>query len=207
VINVDNVHEDLSSLSVGDLNLSGLYVRENKGFDFGAWGHLYSIMPAGLDISRLYLVNDSMIGPLNSVMFDKLVKKIRSSAADMLGLIANTKPVFHLQSFFLVFNQPILKDARFQSFFKTLWSLPTKEMVIDFYEIRLTQLMKDLGYVAEPLYFLDSVKHQKTDAAIHRLEELLEIDFPYVKASMANKPEGRKILHQFRFNENYVPSE
>jgi lipopolysaccharide biosynthesis protein len=207
VINVDNVHADLSSFSLGSLNLSGLYVRENKGFDFGAWGHMYSIMPTGLNINRLYLVNDSMIGPLNSAMFDKLMKKIRCSKADMLGLIANTKPIFHLQSFFLVFNQPILRDDRFQSFIKTLWSLPTKEMVIDFYEVRLTQLIKDLGYLVEPLYELGSNKYQKTDAVIHRLEDLLAIDFPYVKASVVSKPEGRKILHQFLSNEEYWPSE
>jgi O-antigen ligase len=35
------------------------------------------------------------------------------------------------------------------------------------------------------------------DAVIHRLNELLEIDFPYVKTSMANKPQGQKILDLF----------
>jgi lipopolysaccharide biosynthesis protein len=195
VINVDDVQADLSSLNVEGLKLSGLYVRENKGFDFGAWGHLYSMMPAGLGLNRLYLVNDSMIGPLTAPMFDKLMLKIKSSTADMLGLIGNAKPVFHLQSFFLVFNQSVLIDERFQSFFKTLWSLPTKEMVIDFYEVRLTQLIKNLGYVAEPMYSIDTDQYQKTDAVIHRLDELLAIDFPYVKTSMAHRPQGQKILN------------
>lgn len=202
VINVDNVHADLSSLSVGGLNLSGLYVRENKGFDFGAWGHVYSIMPAGLNINRLYLVNDSMIGPLNSAMFDQLMKKIRGSTADMLGLIANTKPIFHLQSFFLVFNQSLLSDDCFQSFFKKLWSLPTKEMVIDFYEVRLTRLIQNLGYIVEPLYVIETHQNKKTDAVIHRLDELLDIDFPYVKFSMANRPQGQRILNLYGWSCN-----
>lgn len=197
VINVDDVQADLSRLKVEGLNLSGLYVRENKGFDFGAWAHLYSMMPAGLRLNRLYLVNDSMIGPLSTPMFDKLMQKIKSSTADMLGLIGNAKPVFHLQSFFLVFNQPILMDERFQSFLKTLWLLPTKEMVIDFYEVRLTQLIKNLGYAAEPLYALDTDQYQKTDAVIHRLDELLQVDFPYVKTSMAHRTQGQKILNLF----------
>lgn len=197
VINVDDVQADLSSLNVEGLKLSGLYVRENKGFDFGAWAHLYLMMPAGLGLKRLYLVNDSMIGPLTAPMFDKLMLKLKSSTADMLGLIGNAKPVFHLQSFFLVFNQAILMDQRFQSVLKTLWSLPTKEMVIDFYEVRLTQLIKDLGYVAEPLYALAADQHQQTDAVIHRLDELLAIDFPYIKTSMAHSPQGRGILKQY----------
>jgi lipopolysaccharide biosynthesis protein len=197
VINVDDAQAGLSNLNLDGLKLSGLYVRENKGFDFGAWTHLYSMMPAGLRLNRLYLVNDSMIGPLSSTMFDQLMQKIKSSTADMLGLIGNAKPVFHLQSFFLVFNQHILIDERFQSFFKSVWSLPTKEMVIDFYEVRLTQLIKNLGYKAEPLYAIDTDKHQKTDAVIHRLDELLEIDFPYVKVSMVNKPQGRSILKKY----------
>jgi lipopolysaccharide biosynthesis protein len=197
VINVDDVQADLSSLNVEGLKLSGLYVRENKGFDFGAWAHLYLMMPAVLGLKRLYLVNDSMIGPLSTPMFEQLMHKINRSTADMLGLIGNAKPVFHLQSFFLVFNQAILMDQRFQSLLKTLWSLPTKEMVIDFYEVRLTQLIKDLGYVAEPMYSIDTDQYQKTDAVIHRLDELLEIDFPYIKTSMAHRPQGRGILKQY----------
>lgn len=197
VINVDDVQADLSSVNVEGLKLSGLYVRENKGFDFGAWAHLYSMMPPGLGLKRLYLVNDSMIGPLSKPMFDQLMHKIKNSTADMLGLIGNAKPVFHLQSFFLVFNQSILMDERFRSFLKTLWSLPTKEMVIDFYEVRLTQLIKNLGYVAEPMYAIDTDQYKKTDAVIHRLDELLAIDFPYIKTSMAHRPQGRGILKQY----------
>lgn len=197
VINVDDVHADLSSLSVDGLKLAGLYVRENKGFDFGAWSHLYSMMPTSLGMRRLYLVNDSMIGPLSAQMFAKLMHKIKISTADMLGLIANTKPAFHLQSFFLVFNESILKDKRFDRFLKTIWSFPTKEMVIELYEVRLTQLIRDLGYVAEPLFEIETDRYQKTDAVIHRLDELLEIDFPYVKTSMASRPQGENILKKY----------
>ena len=197
VINVDDVHADLIQLDLHDLEVSGLYIRPNFGFDFGAWSQLYAML--GVNIDRLYLVNDSMIGPLAGYMFDNMVAKIHQSTADMVGLLGNPAPQFHLQSFFLVFNRRILADQRFQTFFKGLWCLPTKDMVIDFYEVRLTQLIQSWGYVVEPLYEITTTPYQKTNLVIFNIDELLKLDFPYVKTSMAVKAEGQKILSRFNF--------
>lgn len=195
VINVDDVHEDLVQLDLQDLDVSGLYIRHNLGFDFGAWSQLYAML--GVNPDRLYLVNDSMIGPLADHMFRSMVEKIHQSTADMVGLLANPTPQFHLQSFFLVLNRSVLVDQRFQTFFKGLWCLPTKDMVIDFYEVRLTQLIQSWGYVVEPLYEIATAPYQKTNLVIFNLEELLRINFPYVKTSVASRPEGAAVLSKF----------
>ena len=197
VINVYDVNADLTHLDTSGLDLSGLYIRENIGFDFGAWAQLYSMLDTTVDPDRLYLVNDSMIGPLSDHMFEGLMNKIHKSSADMVGLLGNPTPQFHLQSFFLVFNRSILTDERFQTFFKGLWCLPTKDMVIDFYEVRFTQLIQSWGYVAEPLYEIKLAPYQKTNLVIFNLDELLKLDFPYVKTSMATSSEGLSILRKF----------
>jgi hypothetical protein len=72
-------------------------------------------------------------------------------------------------------------------------------MVIDFYEVRLTQLIQSWGYVVEPLYEITTAPYQKTNLVIFNIDELLKLDFPYVKTSMAIKPEGQKILNRFNF--------
>lgn len=197
IMNVDQLTHPPRQFNDLIPRLSGFYLRENMGFDFGAWSYLYSVVSDKLDIDRLYLVNDSMIGPLSQQMFDVLIRKIRASKADMLGLTSNANPLFHLQSFFMVLNRKVLDDQRFQSFFKNLWSLPTKEMVIEFYEVRLTKLIIGLGYKVETLYSVDAIQNGKSDLVIHHLDGLLRAGFPYVKTSMASKPEGQKILGKF----------
>lgn len=178
-------------------SLAGLFIRENIGFDFGAWSHIYSIIHENSDPSRLYLINDSMIGPLSEFMFNDMLEKIRSSSIDMLGLTANQEPIFHLQSFFLVFSNKILHDQRFQSFFKSLWQLPSKDMVIDFYETRVTQLIQRLGYSTKALYTTGDTFTEKSDAVIHNIDTLFSLNFPYIKISMANKSAGKKILDEY----------
>lgn len=197
VINVDDVNADLTQLNVTDLDLSGLYIRPNVGFDFAAWSQLYSMLEASVDPDRLYLANDSMIGPLSDHMFKGMMEKIHQSSADLVGLLANPTPQFHLQSFFLVFNRCLLADERFKTYFKNLWCLPTKDMVVDFYEVRFTQLIQSWGYLSKPLYEIKTAPYQKTNLVIFNLDELLKLDFPYVKTSMSTSQEGMRVLKQY----------
>jgi lipopolysaccharide biosynthesis protein len=202
IINVDQMDgPGVNALDLQGLPVSGVFLRENLGFDFGAWSHLYSLLQDNLNVERLFLINDSMIGPISKEFFYQLLGKLNSSNADLLGLIANAKPVFHLQSFFLVFKRKILEDRTFSNYFAGLWNFPEKSMVIDFYETKLTQLLVRLGYSVEAMYDLSSPSTEKPDAVIHRIDELYEVGFPYIKTSMASKSEGLRIL--LRRDHNY----
>jgi hypothetical protein len=125
VINTDADFSGCEDLKLPEL--SGLYVRGNKGFDFGAWSHIYNLIELDACVDRLYLINDSMIGPLTDRMFARVIKEIQRSSSDLIGLTANPEPVFHLQSFFLVISKRLLNDVRFIQFFKSFWNLPTKD--------------------------------------------------------------------------------
>ena len=84
--------------------LSGLFVRENKGYDFAAWAHVMQIAPQLLAVERLYLLNDSFIGPLNLEKFAELLSRIRESSADLTGLTDSNEYNWHIQSYFLSFR-------------------------------------------------------------------------------------------------------
>lgn len=195
VINVDQMDEQhASTFDFQGLAVAGVFIRENLGFDFGAWSHLYALLHQNINADRLFLINDSMIGPLSKELFSQLLSRLNSSDADLLGLISNNKPIYHLQSFFLVLTRAILENKEFSNYFANLWSFPNKSMVIDFYETRLTQLLMGLGYAVDSMYDLQSQSDQKTDAVIHRIDELYGIGFPYLKVSMASKPVGLRLL-------------
>lgn len=194
VVNVDNfdscfeVDDELKSL------LSGLYCRENHGYDFSAWSHLYSLLGEAMNPERLYLVNDSIVGPLDQIMFDRMMARIRESKSEMVGLTSNSDSIWHLQSFFLVFGREILRCKEFRKFLSSLWSFPTKELVILFYELRLTALVRSLGYKVEALFDLDGKKFPENNKTIFYPCELYEAGFPFVKGALVGDD---KILKRF----------
>jgi lipopolysaccharide biosynthesis protein len=170
--------------------LSGVFVRENVGFDFAAWAHLHSICPETARWTRLYLVNDSIVGPLGTADFDSMMQRIRASSADVVALTASQLPVPHLQSFFMALNASALRSEAVKRFFQRVVSLPTKGQVIDVYETRLTQMLERQGLrcasVFEPL---SDDPHSSNDTSL-RWGALIRAGFPYIKTSILDRHAG-----------------
>ena len=173
--------------------LDGLYVRENTGFDFAGWAHVHGLVAPTLSARRLFLVNDSIIGPLNDHDFDRLLARVQAAKADVVGLTESMTPRPHLQSFFLVFNQRAIDEA-LGPFFRNVLSLPDKGMVIDVYETRWTQRLRQDGFVCEAL-FPPLIPHALESNDTHDLwQELIAAGFPYIKASvMASHPDHPEV--------------
>jgi lipopolysaccharide biosynthesis protein len=170
--------------------LSGAFVRENTGFDFAAWAHVYSLSEETQRWTRLFLINDSIVGPLNARHFDKLIERIRGSTADIVGLTENRSPLRHVQSFFLVLNATALRSPSLQRVFQRMLSLPTKAQVIDVYETRLTEVLTRNGLRCEALFPpLSNDPHSANDTSF-RWAQLIRAGFPYIKTSILDKFAG-----------------
>ena len=171
--------------------LSGVCVRENTGFDFAAWAHLYCLCAEQAPHwTRLFLVNDSIVGPLNAAHFDRVMQRIRMSNADVVGLTESQSPVSHVQSFFLVFNATALRHPAVQQVFRRMLSLPSKGQVIDVYETRMTQMLRDRGLRCEALFPpLSTDPHSANDTSF-RWAELIRAGFPYIKTSILDRFAG-----------------
>lgn len=184
IVNSDQPERPLDVAEGLRSRLSGIYVRQNAGFDFAAWAHLWSLCPDRSRWSRLLLVNDSIAGPLNADDSERMVARLRGAQADFLGLTENHEPRWHLQGFFLAFNPTVLRHPSFQHFMRGIVNLPTKEMVIDVYEIRLTQMLGEQGLRGEALFPLARSDQYKSNDTVHRWDQLIRVGFPYVKASV-----------------------
>lgn len=171
--------------------LSGVCVRENVGFDFAAWAHLYSLCADQVSgWTRLFLVNDSIVGPLNVADFDRVMQRVRMSTADVVGLTESQSPLRHVQSFFLVFSPRALRHPAVQQVFRRMLSLPSKGQVIDVYETRLTQRLTDEGLRCEALFPpLSDDPHSSNDTSF-RWEQLIRAGFPYIKTSILDRFAG-----------------
>jgi lipopolysaccharide biosynthesis protein len=170
--------------------LSGLLIRENVGFDFAAWAHVFTLSENRDRWTRLYLINDSIVGPVNAAHFDRIIERVRTSQADVLGLTENRTPVRHVQSFFLVLNAQALRSPVVERIFERMLSLPTKAQVIDVYETRLTQVLTQQGLRCEALFPpLSDDAHSANDTSF-RWAELIRAGFPYVKTSIIDRNTG-----------------
>jgi lipopolysaccharide biosynthesis protein len=171
--------------------LSGAFVRENVGFDFAAWAHLYSLCAEqAAHWTRLFLVNDSIIGPLKGADFDRLMDRVRRSTADVVGLTESQLPLRHVQSFFLVFNHTALRHPAVQRVFQRMLSLPSKGQVIDVYETRLTSVLTEHGLRCEALFPPLSDDPYSSNDTSFRWAQLIEAGFPYIKTSIIDRFAG-----------------
>jgi hypothetical protein len=191
IVNTDLPFESVLIDEKFAAKLSGIFIRENLGFDFAAWAHAHALCPPTPQWTRLFLVNDSMIGPLNTDDFSRTIARLRASSADVIGLVQNTTPLLHLQSFFLAFTQTALMHPIFKNWMTNVRCLKEKIHVIDVYETRLTQMMADAGLRTEAMF----ASLGGGDATIARWENLLDAGFPYVKASVAKAfPDHPKLV-------------
>ena len=170
--------------------LTGIMVRENAGFDFGAWAHAWSLLDHTA-WQRLYLVNDSIVGPLDSASFTQMMARIKYSPSDFIGLTESLAPVRHLQSYFLVFNRSALIEPGFDRMMRGLLNFPDKGQVVDVYECRLTQQLCALGLHFEALFPALTLDFHNSDDTLIRWDRLLALGFPYLKT---------RIIQQFAAN-------
>jgi hypothetical protein len=161
--------------------LDGLLVRANRGFDFGAWAHVLALAGPIERWNRLFLVNDSIVGPLDPAAFDRLLARIRASSADAIGLTEALFPRRHLQSYFLVLAARALREGTAGAFFARMRNWPEKGQVIDVCETRLTALLEASGLKTEALFPSLSGDPLSSDDTSLRWAELVEAGFPYLK--------------------------
>ena len=156
----------------------GLFIRQSKGYDFAAWAHVLQLQQGLSDAAILYLVNDSLIGPINQEEFTNIVHRIRDSEADMIGLTESIESGWHLQSYFLALKKRVLLSCIFWSFVEDIVCYKSKEDVINHYERGLSSTLTRTGLRCEPLFCaIDAL-----NPTIHHWRELLDFGFPFVKS-------------------------
>jgi GT2 family glycosyltransferase len=122
----------------------------HEEYDFGSYKRgLAFLQPTAGQYAEIILANDSCycIGSFVSVF-----AKMRERAADFWGMTqARCGYPVHVQSYFLVFRQRLLADARFWAFFAGVCRQENKDHVIAQYEVGLTQMVVKAGYTLRSL--------------------------------------------------------
>ena len=120
-----------------------IIIRKNIGLDFVSWKLGFSYLPKKRMHKNILLLNDSVIGPVESYL-KKVFEFYYEESIDVLGLTESkpqTRKRYHLQSYFLFFNSNLFDEKWMQKFWKNIKVVKNKDFIINYYEIGFTQVL------------------------------------------------------------------
>lgn len=130
--------------------------RENIGHDFYSYKVGINAIENLKEVEQLILCNDSCFGPLFPL--SDIFVQMTSKPADFWGMSTNSRPQFHLQSYFLVFKYNVINSEVFNLFWNGVQTLKSKDQIVFDYEVGLSQQLISAGFSTET--FLPLIDYQ-----------------------------------------------
>ena len=127
-------------------------IRENLGYDWGAYKHALSDFIGMENIKKydeLVLMNDSCYGPLHSL--SDVFANMEIKDLDFWGItehmpIPHQNIPYHIQSYFIVVRKRLLQSSDFTEFWSD-WSNPGEWLEVVYkHGLRFTKHFNDMGY-------------------------------------------------------------
>ncbi len=112
----------------------GLMIRENRGYDFGAWASAIRYIKDLKRARSLVIVNDSIYGPM--VGFKLLLDRVRATKSDVVGATESMEYCSHIQSYLVFFKQTALQNRVFWKFWRKV-RVGNRDQAFWNYELRL----------------------------------------------------------------------
>ncbi len=166
------------------------WLRENVGYDFGMWQDAFRD-PAVCSWDELVLANSSVYGPIWPLS-DVFSKMAENADCDFWGMTDCTEIAWHIQSYFLVFRECLVRSTVLRDFFVGLDLSGTKRAVIERCEIGLTSYLLGAGYrgkalvtcaeIPRPLY--TRIRRPHFNPTISTPMTLTARRMPYVKVEL-----------------------
>lgn len=170
-----------------------IIMRENKGFDFGAWKA--AILKEGWEELGKYdyvtLMNDTNFGPMCDL--EPIFTEMESRLPDYWGMTKHTdyKSGFlwfglnikaHLQSYFMSFSRKVVESDAFQNFWEKVKNLKDVQQVIDKYEIGLSRTLEKAGFTGQSYFPPDTFEKEVNNVATFFYpDKMLQKRFPFLK--------------------------
>ena len=198
-----------------DLGISDLLERDNRGFDFAAWrdGMNWLGFDTLQNSDSLTLMNDTCFGPLWDLapIYQHFEEDLQ---VDFWGMTNFRKTRYfeeHLQSYFVIFKQSVLKDKAFREFWSQVEDFADVQDVIDHYETQFTKRFVEAGFRYQSL--LDTRQEVARellhpDFSYYKPLRILEAKVPFlkVKALTGNPFLARYLLEELETNSSYPTS-
>ncbi|MDE6251010.1 MAG: rhamnan synthesis F family protein [Alphaproteobacteria bacterium] len=149
----------------------------HREYDFGSYKRAYIWARDNLDIKKydiMYLVNDSVFGPLMDLTptFDQM-ESIDTPAFGLVGNLHHAHP--HIQSWFVGLRKKIFTAPWFDEFMLSVKHVPDKGSVTILYEHGLSNLITKHGFNWRCLYNMPG------RSVYNRVKHMFKIGVPFIK--------------------------
>ncbi len=178
-------------------------IRENKGFDIGAWQE--GIVTLGIEELKKYdsltLFNDSFFGPFYP--FSEIYSEMESRHTDFWGLSVHGEAngtglcpygyrPRYIQTYFTVFEKELLHSGDFFSFWEKLPLFKSYNELAEKYVAVMTMHFSDLGYKWDVLCDTSDLEGERSknfDQHTYNIYELIaNRRFPVIKRRSFHTP-------------------
>lgn len=177
VVNTDNFSNQTDP-AAGDVAIQ--IVRENIGFDFGAWRHAVELI-GGLPAARsVTFTNDSIYPATGAGSIPALRSAIASTVTDIVFLTENFEVRRHSQSYLFSFSHQSLQRGALDAVARVPYYLD-KTALIGNVELHFADWLSAAGFSICHLYEMPGVEDNPT---IHHWERLLDSGCPFVKIQL-----------------------
>ena len=198
-----------------DLGIADLLERDNQGFDFAAWrdGMNWLGFDTLQNSDSLTLMNDTCFGPLWDLapIYQHFEEDLQVDFWGMTNFRETRYFEEHLQSYFVIFKQSVLKDKAFREFWSQVEDFADVQDVIDHYETQFTKRFVEAGFRYQSL--LDTRQEVARellhpDFSYYKPLRILEAKVPFlkVKALTGNPFLARYLLEELETNSSYPTS-
>ncbi len=153
----------------------------HKGYDFVSWQILMNHIgwEKIMTYDEMIICNDSVYGPMRNMedIFDYM--SLRDY--DFWGLTENYNSNYHLDSYFMVFRQDVLKHPKFHEFWNNIIPSPNRKT----YESVLTPYLTELGFNGNSY-----IKNYKKEDQLAYPVQLLKFNrMPFIRIKSLSDPE------------------
>ena len=159
---------------------SGLLLRCNRGYDFGAWSAaINELRPDIAQSKMLAIANDSVLGPSRN--FGNVVNRALNSHYDVIGMTDSYEMAHHFQSYTVFFKGEALRSDTFWRFWSSVRS-GDRHYVIENYEVTMRGRLAAAGLRTEAIF--PSLPHKHYNPTILTWRALVEAGYPYLKIEL-----------------------
>ncbi len=126
--------------------------KQHGEYDFGSYKYGLEYLKKNInieDIDELILCNNSCFAPVFPLV--DLFETMQKRKVDFWGILSHENPIFHIQSYFLSFNNKVLTSKTFLDFLQNVQKENSRGKVILKYELSLTKYLEKQGFICDVL--------------------------------------------------------
>lgn len=157
-------------------------LKENIGYDFGAWKTGLDYLGSNaISYDNLLLCNDSVYGPFGEI--EDIIDNASKSSADVYAISDSYEISYHLQSYFMMFNKKVLESSAWYNFWKDFKIIKNKHELILRNEIGLSQHLYSSGFILKAMVPASELGHIN-NMHFNWREALLDYNAGFIKIEL-----------------------